>query len=79
LIFLHTDAVLQDLAHSLECLILGQQLLEEPLPTQGDALWRILNIGRNETPAMAAAASCLWGHLQPEEEGGGGGGKRRGG
>lgn len=70
LILLHTGTVLQDLAHSLECLTLGGQLLEEPLPTQGDTPWRILNIGRNEAPAMAAAASFLGGHLQPAEEGG---------
>ncbi|KAI6756569.1 hypothetical protein HG530_011167 [Fusarium avenaceum] len=70
LILLHTSTVLQDLAHSLECLTLGRQLLEESLPTQGDTPWRILNIGRNEAPAMAAAASFLGGHLQPVEEGG---------
>lgn len=53
---LHAILVLQSLAHSLECLILGQQFLEESLPTQGDTMWRILHVWRNEAPDMPCAA-----------------------
>lgn len=49
----------QRLARSLECLILGQQLPQEPLPAHGDALRRILDVGRDEAPAVAAATASL--------------------
>lgn len=49
----------QRLARSLKCLILGQQLPQEPLPTHGDALRRILDVCSDEAPAVTAATASL--------------------